>query len=533
MQNLIGIYGRLSRDEKGERYASLEVQVQYVRQFVQERALGLVVNCYLDDDVTGVVFEREGLAQLLEDIAAHRVNTVVVKDLSRLGRSNAKTLTLLEMFEEQNVRIVAVDDNWDSFADDDDIIGIKTWYNERYVKDISRKIRSNIHQKLKTGEYLGTPPYGYRKEHNVVNGKLIPINRLLVDEQVRTAVEEIFRLYLEGYGYKRIAVRLEEKGYPTPSSHKDYRRPQSYSWTRDHIRRIISNRVYCGDTVQGVSEKISYKAKKTRRLPLQEWYVSENTHEPIVSRGVWEAANSLRISKRRGMNAEAAKEEAPFLARPGKRLFSGFLVCGSCKAPLCARTRPNRPSGYACRNYLRRGRQEGGCESHFVREDDLHSLVLRNMIEALGETARLEGMRLYSEKSAAAGGTDREIAGLNKEINKISRRLELMYEDRLNGVLPVNTFLEKRLQSERCLTELRERLANLRSGNLSLLPDQDEVWGRLWASGTLTRDLLEICLDKIYVCRPGDRPNELSEFPEAAAALTRQGGIFVAYKFNL
>ena len=147
-------------------------------------------------------------------------------------------------------------------------------YLERYVRDISKKIRANLRFKIEQGEYIGNAPYGYVKS---INEK----NKLVVDTRTAHVVKEIFNLYKKGYGYAAIANILNEKGYPSPSS-KNSDIPIT-PWNQVSIQRILCNRVYIGDTVQGVSEKISFKNKKTRRLPFEKWIITTNTHEPIVN----------------------------------------------------------------------------------------------------------------------------------------------------------------------------------------------------------------------------------------------------------
>lgn len=541
MKNLIAVYGRLSKDEKGERYSSLEVQRDYVVQFIQDHQLGEIVDCFLDDDITGVLFQREELDRLLQAVELGWVNVIVIKDLSRLGRSNAKTLTLLEKLEEQQVRVIAIDDQWDSFRDNDDIIGIKTWYNERYVKDISKKIRSNIHQKLKAGEYLGTSPYGYRKEYQTVNGKLKPQNKLLVDEKLRSVIVEIFNLYLEGRGYQSIAAHLQKNGYPHPSQYKNYDRPQSTCWTKEHVKRIISNRVYCGDTVQGISERISYKSKKTRRKPAAAWYLTENTHEPIVSREQWQQANTIRQQKA-GCQSN--------LAKPGRHLFSGLLVCGACGRKLVSRKKSNRPLGYVCSGYAAHGKKAQGCESHFIREDFLLELIWEHFCDTLEAEQLQISYQTYCSQLTERDDFSGRITALEKEIRQFTKHLELVYEDRLNQVLSVDFFQEKARQLEAKIAVLQAQVVALKQQqtdpNGSLVPlnevRPEEILAmlrELRRQEGVTRQILTKLLDRIYVFLPGDisstrlepLQSELQTNPRTLESLKEEGGIFVIYRY--
>lgn len=538
---LFGNYGRLSRDEKGEKADSKETQLNFNAGFVRDNNLGIIVDNYFDDDISGVIFEREDLDRLKEDIEMAKINAIVVKDLSRLGRSNAKTLTLLEYFEERNVRLVAINDHYDSLKDSDDLIGIKTWYNERYIKDISVKIRSNVHQKLREGEYLGTAPYGYRKEYRGTNNKLKPINKLVIDENIRPVITEIFDLYIAGYGYKNIAGIMEERGYPNPSRYKGYNRVQSERWTGDHIRRIIKNRVYCGDTVQGISERVSYKSKKTRKRPVHQWYIRENTHEPIVARETWLLAKGIN-EKRAGHNGSGKKKSI--------YLFSGFLQCGACGKFLCARKVKDKPLGYICSTYFHLGRRKGvnsrGCASHYVRDEVLHNLVLRDILAQISPTVIESAVKTYREKKIAEQDYSRTVADLQREIKKYQQQLSVVYEDRLNEVISVTFYQNKEREISQKIDYLKLRLSYLEKEKLQkqkLFQNgrrMQRIFDEFAASRPLTRELLERTVKKIYIFLPGDinEANKrdvrlrLNTDADTVERLSSDGGIFIEYNFK-
>ncbi|MDD4496322.1 MAG: recombinase family protein, partial [Eubacteriales bacterium] len=205
----IGIYVRESRDEQGENYETIETQRDLLLHFAEEKYKGNVYAIYIDDNVSGSGFDRDGIRQLKHDVQSGSVNLLLLKDLSRLGRNNAQTLLFLDYLEEYGVRVLTFDGRYDSNRDND-TVGIETWVNERYIRDISRKIRTNMHFKIQRGEYLGTAPYGYVKSPNIKN-------RLCIDEQKAVVVREMFDLYVEGTGCSEIARHLNAKGYAAPS----------------------------------------------------------------------------------------------------------------------------------------------------------------------------------------------------------------------------------------------------------------------------------------------------------------------------
>ena len=246
----VAVYARISRDDNRENFESIENQRDMLLAHAEANGLGTVTAVYMDDNVSGSAVHRPGLDRMKEDILKGMIDVVLVKDLSRLGRNNAATLQLIDFFEENGVRVVTADGRFDSLVDSD-MLGIETWVNERYVRDISRKIRAALRFKIQKGEYLGKAPFGYRKSG-------AEKNRLVIDEQEAHVVRRIYSLYLSGMGYTAISKYLDEKGYASPGDR---------GWNRITVRRILSSRVYIGDTVQGVSEKVSFKSKRREGFP--------------------------------------------------------------------------------------------------------------------------------------------------------------------------------------------------------------------------------------------------------------------------
>lgn len=194
-------YVRLSRDEDNRTKESLEVQKRLIQTYAQENNLN-IERIIEDSNISGYTFNRPGLNELKNIIEDEEVDILLTKDLSRIGRHNGKTLIFLEYLEEYNVRLVLINEDYDSKKDNDDIIGIKTWYNERYIKDISKKIRANIRQKQKEEGLVIIPPYGYIKDNE---------GNIHIDEDAALVVKEIFSLYLQGNGVKKYQRYLTKK----------------------------------------------------------------------------------------------------------------------------------------------------------------------------------------------------------------------------------------------------------------------------------------------------------------------------------
>ena len=278
-ENSIGIYVRESRDDNGENYETIETQRDLLIDFVERNSLGSIYAVYVDDNVSGSIFDRQGISRLREDVVSNRINMLLIKDLSRLGRNNAKTLQFLDFLEEYGVRVLSCDGRYDSLRDSE-MAGIESWLNERYVRDISRKIRTSLRFKIQRGEYIGNAPFGYRKADGAKN-------KLIIDDYEADTVRMIYSFYRSGLGYSAIAKKLNERRLPSPGGGK---------WNRIAVRRILCSRVYTGDTVQGVSEKISFKSKKTRRLPREQWVITRGTHEAIISEEEFSEVQKIRGS---------------------------------------------------------------------------------------------------------------------------------------------------------------------------------------------------------------------------------------------
>lgn len=412
------IYVRISRDDGFENYETIETQKSLLLEFVKKNSIGKVVDIYEDDNISGSSFERPGLERLKLDIETGLIDIVVIKDLSRLGRNNAKTLMFLDYLEEKGVELITSDGRYQSLKESG-IIGIESWINERYIKDISVKIRQTLRHKIEKGEYIGNAPYGYMKNPS-------SNNTLIIDPEKSQIVKNIFQLYLEGRSYKHIADHLNAAGIPSPGA----RKKQGSCWSPSTIMRILSNTVYIGDTIQGVSEKISYKSRKTRRLPSSSWVITRNTHEPIISREIFEKVARLRQQRRSGAGNNKGKIH----------IFKGLLFCGNCGSVLFARQRKNRPMGYCCSNYMKNG--PTACSSHYIRESDLLKHILRLILDILSDEeavsaaySKLENDPFNPSKKYCEKLTDSQ-----KKLDAFLRQQEILYFDRLEGKISIDLF---------------------------------------------------------------------------------------------
>lgn len=320
----VGLYIRLSREDGDkEESSSVTNQREILKRYVTEQENFFIVKEYVDDGWTGTNFDRPKFKEMIEDIEAGIIDTVVTKDLSRLGRERLGVGHYTEIyFPEHNVRYIALLDNIDTYMDAgmNDMAPFKGVINDMYVRDISKKIRSSLIERKKAGNFLGvTAPYGYKKD---------PDNKfhLAINEKEAEIVKRVFRLYLEGNGLTRIAQILTKDGVPVPGESRDIgktRKTALYnSWKQTTIRRILDNRVYLGELVQFKRRKINYKSKRRITVPEEERYICKGTHEAIIDEESFNAVQNI------------LKKNKSFKGTKHDYLFKGLLFCSECGARL-------------------------------------------------------------------------------------------------------------------------------------------------------------------------------------------------------
>lgn len=468
--NTIGIYARISRDDYGENFESIENQRDMLLEHVSKKQLGRVYGVYMDDNISGSEFERPGLERMKRDILAGRIDMVVIKDLSRLGRNNAKTLQMIDFFEENGIRVLTSDGRYDSLVDND-MVGIETWVNERYVRDISRKIRSSLRFKIQKGEYLGKAPFGYKKS-------CLEKNKLAIDESEAHIVRLIYELYLSGLGYTAISNYLDEREYGSP---------RNLGWNRITVRRILCSRVYIGDTVQGVSEKVSFKSKKTRRLPEDEWVVTEGTHEALISREAYNEAQRLRKSRNGGRKIQGKV----------RHILNGIILCGDCGSTMYARKR-KCGIAYICGNYCRNGR--AACSSHFVYEHEVLTHICRELLKLFVRENDLSYLyKKLHDSGIFETGINRE--RISDQLEAGRRQQELLYRDRLEGRISAQLFERMNTQMEKRLAALENELVRLNEKN-SRYTDVSSLIGMAAArleNLELTNEMISIAVRSVTV----------------------------------
>ena len=505
---MVAGYVRLSRDDDKKNYVSIENQKLLINQYAAE--LGYVIDTWYEDDgVSGYSFNRPGFKKLLEDLEYH-IDIVIAKDLSRIGRHNAKVLLLLDEFKERGKRLLLVDDNYDTLDDKDDIIGIKTWYNERYVKDTSRKIRKVLRARQEKGTLLLRVPFGYTRDSK-------DKTKLIIIEEEAKYIRRIFELYLQGSGYRKIALRLTQEGVPTPSrmiynrylaQGKVLKHKISAAWTDGMVSEILKNDFYIGNFRTHKRARITINGSD-RRVSKADQILFEDNHEPIIDRYTFDLAQEI-MEKRIHSNYRGQSKEG--------NIFGGCLFCKDCGSRLTPvfRKKNTDRKYYLCNTYNQKGKRY--CEySHLVNEADLAMDVL-NYIK-LCRNALAKRIEAYDIKDFIKQKDTHEDKRktILEAMEKHKNKLKLLLSQKISE-LAANTIDEKLINEiySELLAEIMEEIKKcelqLKELDNADTADKDirrnfqtglQLMDAVIKKGNINRMDIEILIEKILVDKDG------------------------------
>lgn len=454
------LYIRLSVEFNGKKGDSLETQRQIMEAYIALCPDIEITEIYTDNGTTGRTFEREAFQQMLGDIEAGKINCIVVKDLSRLGRNTIDTGYYIEKyFPLHGVRFIAVNDQFDSEDSENSgnhlIVPLKNMINEAYAADISKKVRAQQNQAMRDGEFVGArPPYGYRKDPD-------NCHRLLVNEDTAPIVRQIFQWTLDGVALNVIVKRLNESGIMTPGYYHascglfsyDNKLAGSGKWQTWTVGKILADQVYTGDMVQGKHTNIGHKQVLTKP---EDWIVVRNTHEPLVSREVFAKAQAVREKAAAKYTQTTKKPYTPNILR-------GRVFCGHCGKNL-HRQRSTKYF-YRCISNDRRG--EGACpgDIRYIPEDDLFNTIL-TITRQKAEVVMGEALRLKccdGKIAAQKAQVDQEIAELGREMQKYKALRAGLYESFVKGILTRAEYLGMQEDYSQKISGAVERVQQLQT----------------------------------------------------------------------
>ena len=484
MKLKIAIYARLSKDD-GSRYSSIDAQIQLAKEYIKELAKKLNINeddieitIYIDDNVSGFINleDRPDFNRLLEDVKNRKVNIIIAKDLSRIGRKNGLTQMLLDEWKSHGINLILLQEMGRVFnllEDDDDLIGLSGWWNERYIKDLSKKVTTGMNVQQRKGQLVQGPKYGYIKKSG---GKLV------VNAEVREAIETIFNLYESGLGMRAICEKLNtEYHFSTPSEmieklinereaekDEEFRRPYKRKvkrlWDMYMVSRILKDDLYIG-TLRTHKKQSTRIKGPAENVPLDKQYVFENHHEAIIS--------VEQFNKVQEILAKRHEQTASYKRGKNEYIFGGFIRCGECGygGTGVMRVRSKRPNYtpkkiYECSMYRKYGISR--CCSHNIKEQyilDNFKILLKNLKEEYKQI--LKDMTLDMIKQKSKNNKEK----LERELKQLKAEYKMLSEEKIkqmasnSGIKEIieenfKSIEEEKLNKIKGITATLERMNN-------------------------------------------------------------------------
>ncbi len=501
----VGIYIRLSQEDKDKKYESDSESVinqkELLRDYVKNNNFNLVKE-YVDDGYSGTDFERPGFQSMLEDINNKKINCVIVKDLSRLGRDHVMTGYYIEtFFPENNIRFISILESYDSFKNQasNDSSTFIIACNDYYSKQNSIKIRNVLNEKRKNGKFVGSLPcFGYMRDP-LDKGHLIP------NPETAPIVKNIFKWRADGIGPTEIANRLNKANVITPSGYKktnySSRLIDRDNWNISTVKKILCNRIYTGDLVQHTQTKVNYKSKKKITLDEKLWIIVENTHEALVDKEIFEYVNNLRKRNTRNYEIKTNRE---------KRLLEGKLFCKECKNRLTVLYRKKQNYWSVNCNRYSRDPVRGRCYSHFYPYNYLEEQVLEQINKCISKLMKELNIKELNDevvKSIRKETTniDKIVKEFQIEKEKITGRLKTLYNDRCDGVISADTYKELASEFEQKLKQINEKIEDQNvkkykvKNKANILPDYTKKIKKLLDLNKPKKELIDTLVDKIVI----------------------------------
>ena len=508
------IYARLSYETEANRERdTVETQIAYLKSFIDRQDDMELADIYADVSFSGTNFERPEFERMMQDIRAGKIDTVITKDLSRLGRNYIDSGTYIErIFPLFHVRYIAVNDDFDTNREGTDLtMPLKNIINEWYARDLSDKMHASYQTMWKNGEYIyGRPPYGYRKDNTV--------KKLVVDKETALIVKQIFEMYLTGMTYSEIARKLQQEGIVSPSKYRYLEQgniekaEKARDWYHLHVKTILTNRHYAGDSVHATREGGFNNPDKDRRVSEEHWIIVPDTHEPLVSRELFEKVQKKikrQVQNLHARNASLGHEKAP------ENFFPGKCICACCRKNIGV-VRSNSGSNYFYyRCTTTPFNRHMKCMAHGrMKYQELHDVVFQviksHMKLCLEKTEQTRernssnyGVRQYNFYAG-------EIAKVQSSIRKVKSRERDLYEDYKDGIITSEEYLQYQQSYRQQIEDLEqlaeELLERQKCYQKDFLPDKDWVAAvkKFIGKRKLTKEMADAFVERIVLDKEGN-----------------------------
>lgn len=492
----VALYIRLSKEDENEGPSGSVTNQQNMLNEIAAQYRLSVYDTYIDDGFSGTRFDRPAFNRMIRDIEAKKVNMVLTKDLSRLGRDYIMTGHYVEQyFPEHRVRYIAVLDGVDTGRETsaNDITPFRAIMNDMFAKDTSKKITAVKRAKQHRGEFIGGKPmFGYQMHPTEKN-------KIVIDPEAAPIVQRIFAMALDGMSCRKIANQLNRDGVPTPSTYAHLTvgnaGPYTGLWSSQRISDLLRNETYIGNMVQGRTVKVSYKSKKSLHQRPEDWIIVEGTHAPLVSKTAFAQVQMLLNSRRYTRS------------RTYDFLLKGLIYCHECGYPLTVANRKNRRGEdvlyLVCRTY-QRFTKDKVCTCHCIKVDTVTDVVLAKVEQTCQAYLQPDKLLPTAEealkRAQAAESVNAEWKAIEGKLQKLTDQLDTIYMDRLNGVIAEADF--QRIYQKTCQERdwLEQRRAELEAQKKSPVRTEDrarKLVEQYVHSACTSRTLLVNLIDRI------------------------------------
>lgn len=501
-------YVRLSFDDDCNLESmSITNQRKIITQYANEHGYE-ITEFYVDDGISDYLWNRPSFDRLKQDIEDGLIEGIIVKDLSRLSRHSARAQLFVEELTMKGIELISIGDNFNNLKDDDSMLGITTWANEKLVKDTSKKVKAVIYSRQKEGKWICNIPYGYKR----IYGKK---HSFEIDEVASVYVKRIFDLYVNGYGGQSIAKIFNDEGIPTPTENMERIRQEnglepskrsiSPMWSGTLVKRIISNEFYIGTLVQRKQRSVGIHGKRVNR-DKSENIIFENHHEPIIDKKTFYLAQRLKQER-------ATKHHKG--VRKYNNIFTGLVYCSQCGKPLTARSGVHKRRYYVCSTYNAFGADY--CNNNRIYQDELIEFVkvyLRQCRHGLaGAIENLDSIIKKELEQVCDTNSISTIEALQKEYDKNGNELKLLMEQKVKDIIKnpsmkdiiEQTYQEAINDNSNYLQSLKNQIDEQQSVSNSKKEVRDGLnkalllFDEIITSDKLTVKQLKLLVDKIVV----------------------------------
>ena len=517
-----GLYCRLSKDD-GNSVESMSIWSQKVmlKQFAESNSIA-IYDYYVDDGYSGTNFERPSFKKMITDIENGKINCVITKDLSRLGRNYLQSGAYIEMyFPQKNIRYIAITDGIDTLnSNQNDIMPFKNILNEMYAKDTSKKVKSAIQSRMREGTYIGSKaPFGYLKD---------PDNkrRLIIDEKTKPIIELIYKLCLEGKGTQLISQELMKRKIPRPSAFVEnaeklygLTEENKHQWSHRMVLNVLRDPVYCGNMARNKRPTLSFKNSKRRYIPKSDYIYAKDTHEGIVSEEIWEQVQTM-IDKRKCNNKKGLYYD---------NIFQGLVRCPKCGYALTPKTDYRLKKKelidfvhFSCSTYKKYG--VNACSSHRIEARDLYNIVLEDIqyhgnmaLSAKEDFVEKIIEKIEVEKIDEGKELSNKLELKKNQLAELDRSYEQLYEDRLEGNITERNFNLMNVSISKKQDKLIEEIKVL-EGDIEVSFETEDNYKKFMNNiskyakiKSLNRYILNQIIDKIYVYDKEEIDGQISQ----------------------